>query len=397
MDANKRESTPLLKYSLLSISLVLTSAYAISATLPAMHRAMPQQSLASLETLATVPTFSVMIMILLSSWIAKKIGAKLTVAIGLLLVGCAGIVPAFTTNYGLILVSRLLLGAGFGIFNSLAVSLLSVFFSGEVKTQAIGFQSAFQSIGNAVMTFIAGLLLAVNWHLSYLIYLVAFPILIVFWLFVPNVAATKPADKTTAKVHQHVNLNVIGLALTMFAFIAVQAAFNVRIPTLVVDAGYGNATEVSTILSITTIVGMLAGLLFGNLHKAIKQYVFPLGALSMALGTLLTGFSNNLWLTGLGTILVVGVGPTLLGSYAFNRGTEVVDEQSGTLATSLILIGCNLGGFCAPYIMRFVELFVSGNANVMLVFGVFSLIMTAVLWAISVRLGHQQHLVSHTA
>ncbi|MBO3092011.1 MFS transporter [Schleiferilactobacillus harbinensis] len=381
----------LLQSALLSISLVLTSAYAISATLPAMQKAMPGQSLASLESLATVPTFSVTVMVLLSSWIARKLGAKNTVALGLLLVGVAGIVPAFTTNYPTILVSRILLGAGFGVFNSLAVSLLSVFFSGEKKAQSIGFQSAFQSIGNAAMTFVAGWLLTINWHLSYLVYLIAFPILILFWFFVPQVKSMESTDQTGHKVQQHINLKVIGLALTMLAFICIQAGFNVRIPTIVVDAGYGTATGVSTWLSVTTLMGMLVGFSFGMLHKAIHQYVFMIGAACMALGNLLAAYSSNLWLTGIGTVLVVGIGPTLLGSYAFNRGTEVVEAGSATLATSILLVGCNVGGFCAPYVMSAIEGLVHSSTNVLIVFGLFSLAMTVILGVAGMRLHSAAH------
>ncbi|WP_239646553.1 hypothetical protein [Oenococcus oeni] len=60
------------RFALLSISLVLTSAYALSPAIPQMIKSFPDQSVSSIELLVTVPAFSVMILVLLSSYISKK-------------------------------------------------------------------------------------------------------------------------------------------------------------------------------------------------------------------------------------------------------------------------------------------------------------------------------------
>lgn len=375
---------PALKYSLLSISLVLTSAYAISAALPAMQKSMPDRSLAQIETLATVPTISVVVMVLLSGWIAQHIGAKRTVGIGLLLVGVGGTLPAFVTSYPVILVSRLVLGAGFGLFNSLAVSLLSHFFSGNEKATALGFQNAFQSIGSAVMTFLAGLLLNINWHWSFLVYLAAFPILIVFWIFVPVVKQDQPVKGVMAG--QKVSPGVIGLALLSMVYVCIQAGFTVRIPTIVTDAGYASATEVSNCQSIATIVGMIAGFLFGAVYKYLGHYILALGTLLMGLGQILAAFSHNIIMTGLATVLVVAVSMVYIGTYCNNRASELADANSVTLATSFVLVGCNLGGFMAPYVLQWVSALVGSDQNVLIAYGCFSLAVTVFALLMAIRI-----------
>ena len=90
-------------------------------------------------------------------------------------------------------------------------------------------------------------------------------------------------------------------------------------------------------------------------------------------------------------MLVVGIGPTLLGSYAFNRGTEVVEAGSATLATSILLVGCNVGGFCAPYVMSAIEGLVHSSTNVLIVFGLFSLAMPVILGVAGMRLHSAAH------
>ena len=44
---------------------------------------------------------------------------------GVTIVGLAGIVPMFANDYTAILISRLILGAGFGLYNSQAISMIS--------------------------------------------------------------------------------------------------------------------------------------------------------------------------------------------------------------------------------------------------------------------------------
>ena len=104
-----RARSLLTEFGLLSISLVLTSAYVMSVSLPAMEKQFTNVSQSSIELLATLPAFSVMIMVLLSGFIAEKIGNKNTTAIGLLIAGTAGIIPVFTNSFAIIFASRLLL------------------------------------------------------------------------------------------------------------------------------------------------------------------------------------------------------------------------------------------------------------------------------------------------
>ncbi len=116
------------KTALLSISLVLTSASAISAIIPMMLNQLSGVSSSLIESVVTIPSFTMMLFVLLSGPISSRLGKKNTVMLGLLLVVIGGILPMFTTNITWILALRLVLGAGLGMFNSLAVSLISDFF-----------------------------------------------------------------------------------------------------------------------------------------------------------------------------------------------------------------------------------------------------------------------------
>ena len=98
----------LFKLAILSISLVLTVTTAISTALPAMIAAFKQYPPTQVEMLTTLPTISLLITVLASSWIVKHIGARRATLIGLVLALLAGLVPVFVTQYAAIFISRLL-------------------------------------------------------------------------------------------------------------------------------------------------------------------------------------------------------------------------------------------------------------------------------------------------
>ncbi|OIL24901.1 MFS transporter, partial [Oenococcus oeni] len=251
------------RFALLSISLVLTSAYALSPAIPQMIKSFPDQSVSSIELLVTVPAFSVMILVLLSSYISKKVGEKLTVCIGLVLVTVFGIFPFFTSSYMLTLVSRIFLGAGFGLINSFAVSLISEFYKGSQKESMMGFRSGFESLGQAIMTFVAGLFLAFGWKYTTLVYLIAIPIFLLFYYYIPSDKKSQnlknDADKVKNNIKQKISLPVWGIAIFLFLIVIFYIGMTVRFPLIVTSYHLGNAEDASLTLSIMTFGGMLLG------------------------------------------------------------------------------------------------------------------------------------------
>ena len=99
----------------------------------------------------------------------------------------AGLIPSFVSNYMVILISRLFLGAGYGLYNSQAISLISVWYQGHERTSMQGWRSAFEQIGNACTLTISSLLLIyAGWHAAFLVYGLAFAVMAFFAWRVPN-------------------------------------------------------------------------------------------------------------------------------------------------------------------------------------------------------------------
>lgn len=63
-------------FAILSISFMITTGTAISSSLPSMARSFPGIPIAQLDTIATVQQFTVMLFLLASGTISRKIGIK---------------------------------------------------------------------------------------------------------------------------------------------------------------------------------------------------------------------------------------------------------------------------------------------------------------------------------
>ena len=299
------------KIAFLGISFMLTSAYAINGAMPQMTKALGV-SATQVQALATTPSIVVTVFVLLSSFIAAKLGDKKTIMLGMLLVGFAGIVPFFVTSYPIILVSRMVLGAGFGIFNSLAVSMIAVMYQGQTRATMLGWRAAVEQIGQAVLTFIAGLLLNFGWQTTFLVYLLAFPILYLFYVRVPDTTEMLAADQKNNK-KTHINRNVpqnispLVWVLTLFAaFIVIDyMAIQLSFPFMAQSLGVSGLL-VSTILSLMLVAAMVGGLVYGGMQKLFGRFTLQVGLLLMVLSNFLVAFSNGNFVTLTIGVLLIG-------------------------------------------------------------------------------------------
>ena len=347
-----------LKYSLLSASLLVGSAPAINANIPAMASAFDTIPLAMIEMLTTVPSLFLMISVLISSFIAKKIGYKQTASLGLLIVAVSGILPVFVSNFYLILISRATLGFGIGLFNSLTVALVNSFYQGKDRAKMYGLQSAFEGAGGIFITFIAGQLLKIGWQAPFLAYAIAIPVCIVFIKFIPKVATANDISVDTNVIvkengFKKDNIMLISFIALLFVAASLYMTMGIKVSTLITTAGYGNASDASLVIILLSLGAITAGTLFSKIIKIFKQLTPIIGLLILALAMFLIGISNSMIITFAGGFLT-GFGFKIFMPYLIDRINNSQIKNT-PLATSLLLVGFNLGAFISPYSSIFVQ------------------------------------------
>lgn len=337
------------KFSLLSISILLMSHLAISPVIPNLynfyHTSNPNIGLASVESLATIPAMMITIFVLLSNGVIKIIGKKNTVLLGLLLIFIFGIVPSFTTNFKVVLISRLFLGAGIGLFNSLSISMISDFFDEEHRGTMIGLRTAFLNIGKALTTFISGYLLIYGIQYTFLVYALALPIFIIFLLFVPN-AENINNKKVSIKFHKE---TIVLTLLTFLVGISYMGA-TIKIPTLLAEKYHYQPDVARNLLTILALSGILSGVIFGVLVKRFKNLTLPIMLSFMTIGSVLFALTNNIVIFYIAAIFI---GISFVGTMSFNFFyiSNKLENKFINFATSVILVGGNIGVILTPVIL----------------------------------------------
>lgn len=345
----------------LSLSLILTSAMAVSGCIPAMIEEFSEYSRSSVELLLSVPAFAMMTMIALSPIMAKYIPERVIVASGLIIFAVMGLVPVFVRSYPVIFASRIVFGLGTGLVNAKAITMVGERFTGELQQKLQGIRCSMETIGQTVLTLIAGQLLVFGWNYSFLIYSVAFVVLILFLAFVPvRENATVEANAENGDVSNQSGergrltaknwLFILGNALLGYLMVSTNVSLSLRIPSYMIETGIGTAVDGSTIMGISTFAGFLAGLVFGAMAKKLGDNINLVSLCIGAAGLIIILFAKNFVVMALGAALS-GFCVTCCTSKVFGSLPECLPANTLATANAAVLVGCNLGSFTAPFVL----------------------------------------------
>lgn len=342
----------------LSLSLILTSALSVSSCLPDMLNSFSNHSRSSVELLMSVPAFAMMIIIASSPMLLKYMNERTMITSGLLIYGIAGMIPTFFTSYGIILVSRILMGIGIGLINTKAVSMIGERFTGNLQQRLQGMRCSMETLGQATLTLIAGQLLGFQWNYAFVIYGIAFVILFIYLKFVPASMVQSNVNGEFKKVGYKISFSewilIFQNAVLGGILVCSSVSNSLRIASYVTEKGIGTAVNGATILSLATFVGFLSGLIFGNLIKTLRRFTLLFSMCIGAIGFAIIAFANNLIVVAVGAS-ISSFSVTIGTSFIFNRLSTRLPVRALDTGNSIVLVGCNLGSFIAPFVLQAVN------------------------------------------
>lgn len=362
------------KIALLSLSLILTSAYSVSIVLPSLLQHFSEYTTAQVEMLISAPSFAITVMIVLNAWLSRYMKDRPMIVGGLLLLSVSGMVPVFVQEYPVMFASRIFLGIGIGLINAKAISIFSEYYEGREKATLLGYRGSAEVLGSAVMTLVAGKLVLIRWNLAFWVYALGFVIVLLYLVWVPGSMETgQSAGSQSARAEKESleaeadgkrecwKKEVLTIAYAVFAgfVICIYCSNSLRVPMLILEKKLGTESEASIILTLMMLMGIAAGVYFGKLTMWWKEKLPGVGCLMLGAGMLLTAYAGNLPLIGIG-ISIVGFFYTVLVTYSFHQISEQIPQSSINTATSIVLVGCNLGAACSPFVLKWMGRFSEG-------------------------------------
>lgn len=344
----KSESKTML--SILSLSTVTGITTVITGIIPQLKETFPNVPTTMIELLITIANFSALVTLLLNPILTERFSLKKVVIFGLLASALAGILPLFTTSFALIMVSRIILGLGVGLFSPHAISLIAHSYKGELRARLLGYQTGLSALGNAILLGVASLLVIFNWQNVFWLYALLIVIAILVKKFVPE-----PSIKSDKNLTKSVQLPHRQWLLIVLAFITYLLIWGVqlKLPSYFEGRQFGNAQVLNLTLAAMNIGGFLAGISFGQLHRKLHKYTLTLGYAGAALSVLI------LWTTSNSTVAILAAiffnfiysytGPYLI----FTSNNGLAESQVNTLS-SYLTVATIISAFFAPLVWNLV-------------------------------------------
>ena len=173
------------KVSILSLSLILTTAFSISSAQSAMFAFYKEIPESWVELLVSLPSAGIMLMLLFNRVIEKYLTERQMIVSGLLIFSLCGLLPLLSQSYWLMFASRIVFGMGIGLLNAKAISIVSERYKGQERVRLLGLRGSAEVVGTALLTFGVSRLLPLGWQAAFLVYTFGLVVLALYLLFVP--------------------------------------------------------------------------------------------------------------------------------------------------------------------------------------------------------------------
>ena len=339
--------------SILALSLVLITSFSISSALPAMfdyYQGYPKEQI---ELLVSLPSFGIMIMLVLNGVLERLLPERLQISLGLVILSIGGTAPFWYQDYNFVFAMRILFGLGVGMINAKAISIISERYHGKTRIQMLGLRGSAEVVGASILTLMVGQLLSFGWTATFLAYSAGFLVLILYLLFVPyckEKKETKKKEVESVRLTGQMKGLIFLLAVEAAVVVCTNTAITIRIPSLMVERGLGDAQLSSLVLSIMQLIGILAGVSFSFFISLFKERLLLWSGITFGLGQIVIALSPSLGVMVVGSV-VAGFSYSVALTTVFQLLSERIPAKLLNQATSFAVLGCSFGAFTTPFIL----------------------------------------------
>ncbi|WP_243342437.1 MFS transporter [Anaerococcus sp. AGMB09787] len=329
--------------AILSIALFLATNSAISGTFPFMQRDLGISRETS-EFLITLSSIAAVITIALSESVTRILGMKKSVQIGLIMVFISGLIPVIVTNYSSIFVSRIILGAGLGLFNGHSANYISALYEGEKLSSLMGIRNSMEFIGQILLLLVAGFLIKFEWVYGYLAYCLAIIVFFFFTYYVPDVGIKK--ERSKFRMNKQIFFYVCFAGIMIMNINAIL----VRLPSII-TMNLGLDANINAYMLILPIVGMVSGFLFGYINNILREKTLFLGLILYLVANIFIALSADKMYIFILSMLIISFSQSLCFPYLFAEASRFSRGTTNRIVNNLIFIGCNIGSFISPFFL----------------------------------------------
>ena len=335
-----------LKFAILSLALLtILMNSAVIPVISQLYAAFPDTNPELIKLTLSLPALTNIIFSLVVARLSYHIPKKYLLIFALTLYTFSGISCSFAPTIGWLLAGRALLGAGAGMISPLVTDLIAYFYKGEERTQMIGFANASSNLSGIFIPLLAGWLAEFSWQYAFWVYGIGFFVLFVTTFFIP---VTPLTINESAEKHQYDQPRTVWLVILMnFLVMLIFYTLPTNLSVYVQNKAIGTSSTAGFLVSISTLVSTLMGLIFAILYNRFRRQLFLIGMVFCAFGFGMLIFPPSLTALIFSEILI-GVGLGVIFPFFSLTITQVTSGQQTTTALSMYSSSFSLGIFLSP-------------------------------------------------
>ncbi|MDR0981608.1 MAG: MFS transporter [Methanocalculaceae archaeon] len=371
-----------LVFLLLAAMLTLMGGAAVAPALPLISEVFSDAPEFLISMIITLPSLAVACTGYVIGVACDKFGRRSVLLFSLVVFAIAGSAGFYLDSLWAILVSRVILGVGIAGLTTATTALITEYYTGASRMKVLGYQSAAMGIGVLILETGGGSLAEISWREPFLIYLVAFVIIIgvIFAVKEPSSEPRRLLRGNSVKLNMKALLPIY---LSIFIGMAIAFLMPTKLPYLIAQVGSVSLTGTGLMLGLMGCCSALAGIFYGRIAaRMLRMQMMFLCFLVIGAGYCLLGLAASVAAIALAAIFV-GLGQGALIPTVMNWITNEAPVHAMGKATGVYSVALNFGMFASSLVVIPVLEIVGTYSNLFLVAGVFSMLVAgayAVAW-----------------
>ncbi|MBQ7951897.1 MAG: MFS transporter [Alistipes sp.] len=323
---------------------------AVSPILGDMNNIFPKASDLEIQMLTSLPSLLIIPFVLLAGHLSTGRN-KLTILFeGLIIFTLCGVACLLAKNMTALIIASSILGIGAGMIIPLSTGLVVDYFTGNIRVQQLGYSSAINNLTLVAATALTGYVADINWHLSFLVYLLPGISLLLCLALRRESPAAEPKHsdqyKQTTINRRHLTV------LTIFYFIITYISLVITFDIAFLFEKYNISQHLAGIsISLFFLAIMLPGLFLNRIISVTRSYTNALSALIIAVGLLILSLFKSPTLLIFGVILV-GFGYGIMQPLIYDKAAIIAPPQLATKALSIVMAANYTAIILCPFIIN---------------------------------------------
>lgn len=359
--------------AILSISLVVNlPGLAVTPMLGNLSTVFPEATQLEKQMLTILPNLLIIPFVLLSGKLSLTRHKIAIVVTGLVIFTACAIGYFFAGSMMMLIVYSCLLGCGAGLLVPLSSGLIADTFVGKYRMAKMGIKSGISNTSLVAATFAVGWLSHGNWHLPFVVYLVALvPLVLSFWLrgikdeisgiapvhpakaSAPAAAsaATSPYDTADNKVVGGFYINRIWGLMGVYAFITFATISITYYCPFLIEKKDWSSELTGTVTALFFLFILIPGFSLPWFLKIMRKNTFVYCGALMAGGLALFAFVPESWAMCIGASLA-GLGYGICQPMIYDKASDAVTTgNKATLSLAFVLSANYVAIVATPFII----------------------------------------------